>query len=86
MSLPQSLTPPKPREDLLDAAIGVWTAALWWRWGAERRQVLGDQPDALRPAATIIAPARPKQRGQPIPENPSSTRSSSCCRTKGHIA
>ena len=56
----------KHREDLLDAVLSAWTAALWWRWGTERCQVLGGQPDAPRPAATIIAPARPEQRGRSI--------------------
>lgn len=31
----------KHREDLLDAALCAWTAALWWRWGTDRCQVLG---------------------------------------------
>ena len=31
----------KHREDLLDAAICAWTAALWARWGEVRYQVLG---------------------------------------------
>jgi predicted RNase H-like nuclease len=52
----------KHREDLLDAAISAWTGALWLRWGFERCQVLGDGPEVARPAATIIAPARPEQR------------------------
>lgn len=52
----------KAREDLLDAALCAWTAAVWHRLGTDRCQVLGDAPDALRPAATIIAPAKPRQR------------------------
>lgn len=52
----------KHREDLLDAAISAWTGALWLRFGFERCQVLGDVPGVGRPAATIIAPARPEQR------------------------
>jgi predicted RNase H-like nuclease len=51
----------KHREDLLDAAICAWTAALWHRFGLDRCQVLGgiDGDDS---AGTIIAPARPEQR------------------------
>jgi predicted RNase H-like nuclease len=52
----------KHREDLVDAVLSAWTAALWWRWGTGRCQVLGDEADVIRPAATIIAPARPEQR------------------------
>ena len=56
--------PYKSREDLLDAALCAWSAALWWRWGFARSQVLGVDPsDTVRPAATIIAPTRPGQRG-----------------------
>ena len=53
----------KHREDLLDAAICAWTAALWLRWGTTRCQVLGagDTCSGDR-LATIIAPARPEQR------------------------
>ncbi len=54
----------KQREDLLDAAICAWTAALWHRFGAERCQVLGvdlTTPTA-RPIASIIAPCRKEQR------------------------
>lgn len=55
----------KHREDLIDASLAAWTAALWQRHGASRCQVLG-ATDALvdeRGArATIIAPARPEQR------------------------
>ena len=53
----------KHREDLLDAALCAWTAALWSRWGEARCQVLGldDTPPGRR-RATIIAPARPEQR------------------------
>ena len=53
----------KHREDLLDAALCAWTAALWVRLGEERCQVLGRDDlfcDALR--STIIAPARKEQR------------------------
>ena len=54
----------KHREDLLDATICAWTAALWVRWGEARCQVLGlgDGPrDCIR--ATIIAPRRHAQTG-----------------------
>jgi predicted RNase H-like nuclease len=57
----------KHREDLLDAALCAWTASLWHRHGLEHCQVLGAAPDVERPAATIIAPARPEQREQPPP-------------------
>ena len=53
----------KHREDLLDAAICAWTAALWTRWGETRCQVLGrDEFPTNRRCATIVAPARPEQR------------------------
>lgn len=54
----------KQREDLLDACICAWTAALWHRKGTERCQVLGDEVGLPLhvPVATIIAPARPQQR------------------------
>ena len=53
----------KHREDLLDAALCAWTAALWDRWGETRCQVLGfDETLSVRLQATIIAPARPEQR------------------------
>ncbi|MDA0170538.1 DUF429 domain-containing protein [Solirubrobacter taibaiensis] len=53
----------KRREDLLDAALCAWTAALWHRFGAGRCQVLGvpEESTARRPIASIIAPARPEQ-------------------------
>lgn len=54
--------PYKHREDLLDAALCSWTAALWHQYGFDRCQVLGDDPNAPRPLASIIAPARPEQR------------------------
>lgn len=55
----------KKREDLLDAAICAWSAALWHRFGEQRCQVLGADRDSpsIRPIASIIAPARPEQRG-----------------------
>lgn len=54
----------KHREDLLDAALCAWTAALWSRFGLSRCQVLGagDPPDSLGRRPVIIAPARPEQR------------------------
>lgn len=53
----------KHREDLLDAALCAWTAALWNRWGDARCQVLGfDEILSAGLQATIIAPARPEQR------------------------
>jgi predicted RNase H-like nuclease len=51
----------KHREDLIDAMLCAWTAALWYRFGFDRCQVLGDEAEA-RPRASIIAPARPTQR------------------------
>jgi predicted RNase H-like nuclease len=55
----------KRREDLIDAVICAWTAALWFRFGFERCQVLGLVPDHPDPQATIIAPCRPEQRISP---------------------
>ncbi len=64
----------KHREDLLDAVLCAWTAALWFRdarapEGPSRVQVLGapdsvtpGEVDALGRRATIVAPARPEQR------------------------
>lgn len=54
----------KHREDLLDAAICAWTAALWARHGLARCQVLGlgAGPDVDGRPSTIVAPARPEQR------------------------
>lgn len=60
---PAADRPYKHREDLIDALLCAWTASLWARHGPARCQVLGPAtrgPD--RPAATIIAPARPEQR------------------------
>lgn len=60
---PQADVAYKHREDLIDALICAWTAALWVRHGRAQCQVLGPVPtpgDHL--AATIIAPARPEQR------------------------
>lgn len=55
----------KHREDLLDATLCAWTAALWHQHGPERTQVLGAETgevDARGRRATIVAPARPEQR------------------------
>jgi len=56
--------PYKHREDLLDAVLCAWTAAIRHRHGAARMQVLGegDEPDSDGRVATILAPARPEQR------------------------
>ena len=56
--------PYKHREDLLDAALCAWTAALWHQYGLERCQILGDGdiPDADGRVPVIIAPARAEQR------------------------
>ncbi|QEU69678.1 DUF429 domain-containing protein [Streptomyces galilaeus] len=59
---PQLAADYKHREDLIDALLCAWTAALWSRHGLARCQVLG--ADSLVPsgsAPTIIAPARPEQ-------------------------
>lgn len=60
---PESPSAYKQREDLLDAAICAWTAALWQRDGLERCQVLGgEEHDGVGgQVATIIAPARREQ-------------------------
>jgi len=61
---PEASAEYKHREDLIDALLCAWTAALWVRHGLARCQVLGaDTLAALGTAATIIAPARPEQRG-----------------------
>jgi len=54
----------KHREDLLDAAICAWTAALWATTERERCQVLGEGSvaDERGRRAVIIAPAREEQR------------------------
>lgn len=54
----------KHREDLLDAALCAWTAALWHRFGHDCCQVLGERQGVDRPAPTIIAPAKPSQRAR----------------------
>ncbi|HEX3432459.1 MAG TPA: DUF429 domain-containing protein [Solirubrobacteraceae bacterium] len=57
--------PYKHREDLIDACLAVWTAALWLQAGTDACQILG-RDDALVDdqdrRATIIAPARTSQR------------------------
>jgi predicted RNase H-like nuclease len=54
----------KHREDLIDALICAWTAALWCRFGLSRCQVLGSLGTlGSQPNATIIAPYRDSQRG-----------------------
>jgi predicted RNase H-like nuclease len=54
----------KRREDLADAALCAWTAALWSRHGLERCQILGASavPDQQGRRPVIIAPARAEQR------------------------
>ena len=67
---PVSDTAYKNREDLIDALLCAWTASLWVRHGYDRCQVLG-LPTAPTgdPAATMIVPARPQQRLQPLPQS-----------------
>jgi len=56
----------KHREDLIDALLCAWTAALWARHGLARCQVLGPAgAPGSAPPATIIAPARDEQRPPP---------------------
>ena len=43
----------KHREDLLDAAVCAWTAALWSRWGETRCQVLGEHDEAPQLAENV---------------------------------
>jgi predicted RNase H-like nuclease len=67
----QLLTTPSPlagreykhREDLIDAALAAWTAALW-ATTPDRIQVLGAtaEPDAEARRPTIVAPAKAEQR------------------------
>ncbi|AVH55349.1 MULTISPECIES: DUF429 domain-containing protein [Streptomyces] len=66
---PEASAEYKHREDLIDALLCAWTAALWARYGLARCQVLGAGipaaglgTTARGTAATIIAPARPEQR------------------------
>jgi hypothetical protein len=60
----------KHREDLIDALLCAWTASLWTRHGFDRCQVLGLPANATGDsAATMIVPARPEQRLQPLPKS-----------------
>jgi predicted RNase H-like nuclease len=52
----------KHREDLIDAVICAWTAALWHRHGLTRCQVLGVPNRDNTPTPTIVAPAVEDQR------------------------
>jgi predicted RNase H-like nuclease len=55
----------KHREDLIDACLAAWTAALWLHAGTDTCQVLGRDDvlvDDQGRRATIIAPARTSQR------------------------
>ncbi len=63
---PVSDRPYKHREDLIDAVVAAWTGLLWMAYGFEQCQVLGAN-DVGAPVATIIAPARPEQRGSTSP-------------------
>lgn len=63
----------KHREDLVDASIAAWTAALWSTHGWKRCQVLGFEDPITENGrrATIVAPARRAQRlyrEVPMPE------------------
>jgi predicted RNase H-like nuclease len=68
---PLTSTAYKHREDLIDACLAAWTAAVWVPGGFRRCQVLGFDDDLLDKdgrRATIIAPARRTQRRyMPIP-------------------
>jgi nucleoside-diphosphate-sugar epimerase/predicted RNase H-like nuclease len=60
----------KHREDLIDALLCAWTASLWAGHGFDHCQVLGLPADLTgNPAATMIVPARPEQRRQPLAES-----------------
>ncbi|MEU5160047.1 hypothetical protein AB0G74_10615 [Streptomyces sp. NPDC020875] len=60
---PQKAADYKHREDLIDALLCAWTAALWSRHGLARCQVLGADSSLPRgQAPTITVPARPEQR------------------------
>lgn len=63
---PASDRPYKHREDLIDAVVAAWTGLLWMAYGFEQCQVLGANDVGAR-VATIIAPARPEQRGSTSP-------------------
>jgi predicted RNase H-like nuclease len=57
----------KHREDLIDALLCAWTASLWAHYGFDRCQVLGLPAEPTNGlAATMIVPARPEQRLQPL--------------------
>lgn len=66
--------PYKRREDMLDALLCAWTAAIWHQHADARVQVLGrdDTVDAAGRRGTIVAPARDAQRvaGRPMRELP----------------
>lgn len=58
----------KHREDLIDACLAAWSAALWRMMGIARCQVLGIDDHLIGEngtRATIIAPARDDQRAAP---------------------
>jgi predicted RNase H-like nuclease len=70
----------KHREDLIDALLCAWTASLWTRHGFDRCQVLGLSANAAGdPAATMIVPARPEQRLQPLPKSALSAAEADVC-------
>lgn len=55
----------KHREDLIDACLAAWTAALWIHHGTDACQVLGEDDvlvDEQGRRGTIVAPARSVQR------------------------
>jgi predicted RNase H-like nuclease len=56
--------PYKHREDLIDAALSAWTAAIWATAGRDRCQILGADaaPDEQGRVPVLIAVARPEQR------------------------
>ena len=57
----------KHREDLIDACLAAWSAALWRTSGSSRCQVLGVEESLVAERglrATIIAPARANRRGR----------------------
>jgi predicted RNase H-like nuclease len=68
---PLASTAYKHREDLVDACLAAWTAALWVSAGFRRCQVLGVDDELVDEdgrRGTIIAPARRTQRRyMPIP-------------------
>jgi predicted RNase H-like nuclease len=66
----------KHREDLIDACLAAWTAALWIQCGVDRCQVLGEHDvfvDDRGQRATIIAPARSSQRPKRVVSDPIAT-------------